>query len=120
MMGGSTTSAGRGRGERKAYQGTKPSYEDKNKSAAAEKFDALFGGSAPSDAAAGGEAVKQAVDIESILEESLAPRKTSNVDIAHNEARDTRKESNVSAGSGNRQLNALFGSKADGENAAIV
>ena len=118
MMGSSTST--RGRGERKAYQGTKPTTEDKNKSAAAEKFDALFGGfGGPADAATGGEPVKQAVDIESILEESLAPRKQSNVDSAHNEARDTRKESNVSASSGNRQLNALFGG-AGGDDAAIV
>ena len=112
MMGGGGGNPARQQKPRASHQDTDgKAQETGGKSMASQKFDALFGG--PVEAASAAEESKSAsVDpaiVDSAIVESLAPteqaaRKKSNVE----QARDTRKESNVSASSGNRQLQALF------------
>ena len=69
---------------------------------ASQKFDALFGGPESSGAAASNESNKGNID--PALAEALAPN-----DSAAGRGNDNRKQSNVSTGSANRKLSAIFG-----------
>ena len=69
---------------------------------ASQKFDALFGGPEPNAAATNNES--HTGNIDPALAEALAPN-----DSAAGQGNDNRKQSNVSTGSANRKLSAIFG-----------
>ena len=78
---------------------------------ASQKFDALFGGPAVDTHEPATEGKSAMDEMDQLMSGGLEPAKESNArknSGAPNRA-DYRKQSNVSAGSGNAQLNALFG-----------